>query len=178
MNDVIWKDVPGYEGLYQVSNQGEVKSFAKEHFGLLRKPWIRSDGYLQIQLKVNQKIKNCLVHKLVDEAFNGPVQPGLEVNHIDGIKANCRLANLERVTRQQNVVHAVATGLRVAAKGSSHGRAVLTEEQVAEIRKEVGPLQAGKRLPYGLSGGLAKRYGISRSAMSSILKGGHWSHVE
>ena len=107
----IWKPVVGYEGQYDVSSLGRVRSHVAKKPLLVLSQYRRKDGYLQVQLKVNQKPQNRLVHTLVDEAFNGPRVSGLEVNHVDGDKRNNDIGNLQRVTHQENVRHAWDSGL-------------------------------------------------------------------
>ncbi len=112
MNE-IWRDVVGYEGLYQVSNLGQVKSMNYNHTG---KPRILSKkrgttDYLFVSLSKNKIVKNKYIHVMVAEEFipNG----GLPcVNHIDGNKSNNSAENLEWVTYSQNTRHAIKNGLR------------------------------------------------------------------
>lgn len=100
-----WRDVPGYEGRYQVSNLGSVKSLnylKKGNEAILRRNPIRG-GYLQVKLMNNGKTKNCLVHRLVWEAFNGKIPEGYEINHLNEDKTDCRLINLSLITHKENV---------------------------------------------------------------------------
>ena len=100
----IWKDIPGYEGLYQVSNTGKVKSMNYNHTGV---PGIlataNSNGYRRVCLRsAYKKSNNHNVHRLVWEAFNGPIPEGLQINHKDENKSNNSLENLEIMTPKQN----------------------------------------------------------------------------
>jgi hypothetical protein len=109
----IWKDVVGYEGLYQVSNLGRLKSPPKKgHKGCIMKPSIKKDGYVRIQLIKCSKYKTLYVHRIVAEAFLQHDSERNEVNHIDGNKSNNKLENLEWVTSKQNIEHSIKTGLR------------------------------------------------------------------
>jgi len=107
----IWKDIPGYEGLYQVSNYGQVKSIReKDSLGRRRatrilKPQTNKKGYLHLALSKGDTYKHYLVHRLVAEAFIGERPNDCEVNHIDENKANNRADNLEYVTHTENVRH-------------------------------------------------------------------------
>lgn len=104
-----WRDAPGYEGLYQVSDQGRVKTCATGHI----KAQVLGGKYLQACLSKNGKAKNKNIHRLVALAFV-PNPDGLpEVNHKDGNKANNDAHNLEWVTSSGNKLHAYATGLSV-----------------------------------------------------------------
>lgn len=121
----IWKAVVGYEDLYEVSNKGRVKSLLRG-FPVLRKtPKHVNLGYPYLGLCDNGVHKTCYVHRLVAEAFIPNPLNKEEVNHKDGDKANNDVSNLEWVTHQENIQHAinvlgnhaVVTGkARVAAK--------------------------------------------------------------
>jgi len=178
MTEEIWKDIPGYEGQYLASNIGRIKSMVSKKPGLIRKQDIRRDGYAQVQLKVDQRPVNFLVHRLVDLAFNGPIHDGLVINHLDGTKANNVLSNLERCTSSQNVRHAIGLGLKPPARGESHGMAKLTDADVREIR-EIAKVRTPKgRIPRGVLACLCVRFGIGYSAMGAIIRGEHWSHIQ
>lgn len=116
----IWRDIPGYEGLYQISNCGRVKALPKLQGYIMRSERILTPvvckGYLIVHLSKNGIVKNTLVHRLVAETFidnpdNLPV-----VNHIDGNKQNPKVNNLEWVTQSENVKHAFKLGLAKAPK--------------------------------------------------------------
>ena len=99
-----WKDILGFEGLYQVSNLGRVKSL-KRPYGLkekILKPQINR-GYYQVHLHKNSIEKNYYIHRLVFEAFNGPIPEGLQVNHINEVKTDNSLSNLNLMTRKENM---------------------------------------------------------------------------
>lgn len=98
MNE-IWKDVPGYEGLYQVSNMGNVKSLRKDK---IMSP-AKNKGYYIVNLKNKGQRRHFLVHRLIWDAFNGPIPPGLEVNHINEEKTDNRLSNLNLMTHKENI---------------------------------------------------------------------------
>jgi hypothetical protein len=99
----IWKDIPWYEGLYQVSNLGEIKSFKNNRWGIgqenILKPQKNTSGYLQIILNK----QTYRVHRLVMLAFIW--ESKLDVNHINWIKTDNRLENLEYCTRSENLKH-------------------------------------------------------------------------
>jgi len=109
-----WKDVVGYEGLYQVSDLGHVKSLNYNH---TMKPKVlcekrHSSGYLTVVLCKDGQKRNHSIHILVAGAFIENPERLPCVNHIDGNKANNKVENLEWVTRSQNTRHAIRTGLR------------------------------------------------------------------
>ena len=104
MKNEEWRDVVGYEGLYQVSDQGRVKSFKwnKERF---LKPSMDKDGYLLVTLCAGGKRKTLKVHRLVCEAFHENPDNKPQVNHINEDKTDNRACNLEWCTCKQNVNH-------------------------------------------------------------------------
>jgi len=103
MQKEIWKDVPDYEGVYQVSNLGNVKSFKRNNPKIL-KACLDTPGYKYVVLSKNNKTKNKRVHTLVAEAFLGHVVCGqkLVVNHINFSRIDNRVDNLEIVTNREN----------------------------------------------------------------------------
>jgi hypothetical protein len=114
--DNVWKDVLGYEGLYKVSCFGEVKSIARVSRlnDLTLKPSFSSWGYYIVKLykgNGNAGKKTKLIHRLVAEAFIDNRKNHSEVNHINGIKTDNRLENLEWCTHSENVKHAFTIGL-------------------------------------------------------------------
>ena len=119
----IWKDVEGYEGLYQVSNLGNVKSIPRviksslKHQnkvlrkGRLLKQSLNHNGYPQIVLKILGKCYCKRVHRLVAEVFIPNPNNYPQINHIDGNKLNNKVSNLEWCTAKQNIIHAFKEGL-------------------------------------------------------------------
>ena len=111
MTEEVWRDVKGYEGLYQVSDQGRVKSLERKNsYGRtvkerILKPAFDGWGYLIVTLCAGGKRKNLMVHRLVCEAFNDNRDEKPEVNHINEIKTDNRACNLEWCTRRENLNH-------------------------------------------------------------------------
>lgn len=112
----VWKDVPGYNGLYQVSNTGQVRS-AYYHDWRVLSPKTDKDGYMEVCLYLNSKRSTKKVHRLVAEAFipNGDALP--QVNHVDEDKRNNNVTNLEWVTGKQNVNHGTCVDRAIKTKG-------------------------------------------------------------
>lgn len=117
-----WRDVVGWEGLYQVSNLGRVKSLPrmiefsdgrKRFFcGKILKSKIVGRGYLHVGLCCGAKTKSEYVHRLVATSFIPNPDKCPQVNHIDGCKTNNHVSNLEWCTNGENTKHAYQTGLR------------------------------------------------------------------
>lgn len=102
-----WKAIEGYNGRYEVSNYGRVKSvnmFIGTHIyiGTILSPVITSNGYLKVSLTLKGKRKTCLIHRLVAKAFIKNVNNLPQVNHKDEIKTNNRVENLEWCSRSYN----------------------------------------------------------------------------
>jgi hypothetical protein len=134
----IWKPVSGYDGLYEVSNLGRVRSYHNYGWGRKEKPQLISlytskRGYVQACLCRNNKSIQKDVHRLVAEAFLPEPAPGLQIDHINGIKSDNRVSNLEWVTPQENTLRALAIGLKPS--GEKHRSSKLTQSDVNEIRK-------------------------------------------
>lgn len=127
MEKEVFKDVIGYEGLYQISNYGNVKSLKRYNIFYcgLRNEFLKRPvkekilnfnkskrGYLQVCLTKNGKYRTFLVHRLVAKTFLDDYNDKLQVNHKDGNKENNYVGNLEWCTASENVKHAFDTGLK------------------------------------------------------------------
>ena len=151
----IWKDIEGYEGLYQISNLGKVKSIRFNKERLLK--YDKSTSYLRIKLCKDGIETNYLIHRLVAKAFIPNPDNKPQVNHIDGIKTNNSVDNLEWCTASENQTHALKTKL-IKTK--------LTEEQVLEI---IASNLTQKEL--------ANKYSIKQPTISRIKNNKRWSHL-
>lgn len=164
----IWKPVVGYEGMYEVSNLGNVRSFQKGMNRML-KPCRGRENYLRVSLYKNGKQKSCSVHRMVLTAFVGPVPKGLECGHLNGNRDDNRLENLAYITREENAQHKISHGTQ--AHGERHGMAKLTEDLVEEIKRRY------QRASYHNSNAqeLARKYGVCKSTIQNIVKGRYWN---
>lgn len=172
----IWKDIPNYEGLYQVSNLGRVKSLSRfrkcKNNGLalfkerVMKNRTDKKGYSIINLSKDSKKTTKKVHRLVILAFKGYSK--LQVNHINGDKSDNRLENLEYCTNAENVQHAFDIGLNKGRKGEAHHNVKLTRADA-------------ERIKYGHQGlnqkEIANIYGINKMQVSRIRSGKRWRHI-
>lgn len=129
----VWKQISGYEKLYEISNYGRVKSFQNGKLMILKA--IPLNGYFVVNLYKNKIKRQFLVHVLVAKAFIPNPNGKPYVNHLDGNKMNNCLSNLEWATIAENVRHAYKLGLIKQKSGCEHQDAKLTEEQVRYVRK-------------------------------------------
>lgn len=148
MEQEIWKDIPGYEGLYQVSNLGRVRSLDKsieiqtkrdgktlkpfKSFckGKVLKPSINPDGYAIVQLHNEEKVWYARVHRLVAMAFIPNPENKPCINHLDNTRDNNIVSNLEWCTVKENAQHAAKQGRIIGRLGKPH-----THETKEKIRK-------------------------------------------
>lgn len=130
----IWKDVAGYEGIYEISTHGRVKSH--HNWGgkdRIIKPQPHEKGYHSYRLCKKGVRRKFRAHRLVYVAFIGPIPPELQINHINGIKTDNRPENLEVVDARENSNHALRTGLN-KCHGENSTAAKLTNADVFTIR--------------------------------------------
>ncbi|MFJ5713154.1 NUMOD4 motif-containing HNH endonuclease [Neobacillus sp. NPDC093127] len=169
-----WKDIVGYEGLYQVSNQGDVKGLDRKGVdgrdlkGKVLKPKMNTCGYLQVNLCKNRIKKFLYVHRLVAKAFLNNPNGFSQVNHIDGVKTNNNLENLEWVSPTTNLKHAFSIGLK-SNSGESHSQSKLTEKDVIDIYKRAHSGESQRVI--------AGNYGIVQQAVSDIKLQKSWSYL-
>ena len=122
----IWKDVLGYEGFYQASNLGRVKSLdrtiihkngrVKFYKGVSIKLQMNKWGYLSCPLRKNGKLKLKSMQRIVWEAFNGTIPKGMQVNHINEIKTDNRLENLNLMSPKDNINWGTGISRRSASR--------------------------------------------------------------
>lgn len=127
----IWKDITNYEGLYQVSNTGKIKSFHNDENGKIINPHI-SRGYAFISLSKNGKRTHYLVHRLVANAFIPNPNGYKEINHIDENKLNNAINNLEWCTREYNMAYGSARIRQGISCGNPVEQMVLDDTPIAK----------------------------------------------
>lgn len=172
----IWKDIAGYEGLYQISNLGRVKSLERvviyktgrkqRYSEKVLKVRCNKCGYSYIKLWKNSKHKTLTIHRLVAEAFILNKYNKPQVNHIDGNKTNNCTSNLEWTTGSENIKHAIDNGLIEIKCGESSTSSRLTEKDVLEIRES-----------NDLHRILAIKYGVTRQTIGDIKNRRRWKHI-
>lgn len=164
-----WLPCPGFPD-YAVSDEGEVMRGSSARGatpGAVLRPRPNNRGYMLVYLYAPDGTRrNQLVHRLVAEAFLGPIPLGRECNHMNRDRADNRLANLELITHSENLLYSDA----VRPRGESHKNAKLTADSVRQIRQRFasGELQRV----------IAKELGISRGNVSAIVRGRLWQHVK
>jgi len=128
--------VYGYEDQYYVSSTGIVKSIARvDSLGKFRKerilkPGITQDGYLRVCFFKNGKATHPLIHRVVFESFKHPIPADKEINHLNGVRDDNFLTNLECVTHSENIEHSVNV---LKSNYATYGNARMTEETVRHI---------------------------------------------
>lgn len=163
--DEIWKDIEGYEGLYQVSNYGRVKSLKNKsnHKNELIMKQAIVCGYKKICLSKNSIQKMYSVHRLVAIAFIKNPLNKEEVNHKDGNKQNNKANNLEWVTSSENMKHAFKKRLSKQKIGKENPRSI----QVVKIS-----LKSGKELKvYGSLHEAERKTGVKYTNISKCING-------
>lgn len=173
----MWKEIPGYEGYYAVSDTGEVKSLQRTITTKSNQTYTIPErilkatpvarGYLQVMFCKDNVKKAFYVHRLVAEAFIENPNNEETVNHKDGNKLNNNANNLEWVSYSENNQHAYDTNLH--KKGEGHYKAKLTEEDVKQIRKEYPSVNNYNKL--------AQEYGVSRATIRDIVLKKTWKNV-
>lgn len=155
---------------YEVSDLGRVRRVTRgrgARQGAVLKAW-KTLEYPTVQLYSGTgKAARFYIHDLVAAAFLGKKPNGYQVNHKDGNKSRSELQNIEYVTRSENALHALATGLKVSLRGEMAGRSKLTERDVIRIRQRVADGEIQKDI--------ATEFSVSRSRISLICSGRSWS---
>lgn len=136
-----WRDIKGFEGKYQVSNLGNVRSLDRVtnnrvFKGVTKKPQISNTGYYRVFLCLqNRKIKPFSIHRLVAGAFLERKEGLNIVNHLDGNRLNNVLNNLEWTTISGNTLHSYKNKLQVMGIGEDNPASKYTEEQIIEVKR-------------------------------------------
>lgn len=175
----IWKDIKDYEGYYMVSNLGRVKSLdrvattkrgvVKNTKGKILNLTLKNNGYLSVMFSLKDKRKRFHVHRLVAYAFIENIHSKPFVNHINGIKTDNSVINLEWCTHKENAQHALKHNL--TKKGEESTSSKLTENQVIAIRRLYRLNPKFNKLK------LSKKLGVQDTTIHKIIKNQRWKHI-
>ena len=174
MRDVeeIWKDVPGYEGKYKISNKGNLIRLS--HYSKRGRYYPESTphsfknykGYIQTYLCDDNGRKTTTIHRLIAKAFIPNPDNKDQINHKNGIKDDNRIENIEWCNQSENMRHAFDTELKEGLPGEKNGRAILSQEEVDFIKTKYNNGETAKEI--------AKELNLKLSMVRYILKDGGW----
>ena len=173
-----WKDIEGYEGYYQISSHGRVRSVnryvrhpsgkqAQKRGRIFRNGW--KNKSLIAGLTKEGKSRGFLIYRLVAKAFIPNPDNKPEVNHIDGNRMNNHISNLEWSTRSENEKHAYDTGLYISRKGNEHPMSKLSETDINRMKNLLSEGKSKKDI--------SKVFNVSYSHVCKIFKGTTWKHL-
>jgi hypothetical protein len=175
----IWKDIEKFNSEYQVSNIGRIRSKEAIIIRSNGKLYTRvskvlkqslDQGYLKGSVSIDKKMIPYRIHRLVAECFLENPNNYKEVNHINGIKHDNRVENLEWCSRSENMIHAVKTGLLLVTRGSQRTQAKMNEETVLnihELRKKGFQRKD-----------ILKELGITIHMYKGVISNNSWKHVK
>lgn len=180
----VFLPIAGFEGFYEVSNFGRVRSvhryivhrnrWGKTHKALYRgkalKQKINKYGYPEVCIMVNGRRKYITVHRLVASSFILNPKDLPQVNHKNCNKRDNSATNLEWTTPLENILHSIDNNLQNYAKGEQLPQASLTEIQVKEIKKILSEGAMTQRA-------IARKFGVGKNAIYHISKGNTWKTV-
>jgi len=180
----IYNWIDGYENLYKVSNYGNVKTYnwRNSKREAILKPVKTKNGYLQVALQKDGKLKSFKVHRLVALTFLDNQFNKSQVNHIDCNKSNNKIDNLEWCTPKENTAHSIKMGTfsfqsseksvnRFIKRGELNGGALLTDDKVREIRSKFVPRKYTRKM-------LALEYGVKESTIKDVIIRKSWEHIK
>jgi hypothetical protein len=157
-----WRAVVGYEGLYEVSDLSRIRGITR---GKIKKFHVHKRGYAQTNLCKNGIVKTIRIHRIVAEAFIEKVEGKNHINHIDNVRSNNKVSNLEWCTSKENAEH--RDRQKRGTIGERNGNTNLTNKLVDDIRKSY-PKISGYRL--------AKNYNVSHTTIYNILNNKSWNN--
>jgi hypothetical protein len=173
--DEVWRDIPGWEGFYQVSNLGRVRSLdrmvegrgvipIRRRRGKVLKQLRILTGYMAVRLQRDGQSHCVRVHRIVCKVFHGPQPSELhEVAHADGTKDNNAASNLRWATKSENALDRIAIGLPA-------GSGTTSIEQAKSIKRLLGTDLMKKEI--------AAIVGVSKNVVSQIARGKSWAHLD
>jgi len=176
----VFASVIGYDGFYEVSNLGNVRSLDRKLYrsrtksysnlkGRILKSGDNPSGYPTVKLCSYGTGSTKKIHRLVAEAWCIQEEGQVEVNHIDGNKNNNAASNLEWCTKSENIQHAYDTGLKVAIKGEDCVRSILNKEIVTKIRNSFDGGDSIATISLNLE--------LTKSTIRNVVTGRSWAHL-
>jgi len=176
-----WKDIKGYEGFYQISNFGRSKRLYKHTIAkngvnmtfqekILSNNGLDKDGYVLRVLTKDKKARTFKSHRLVAQAFIPNPDNLPEVNHINGIKNDNRVDNLEWSSSRNNQLHSIYILKNKVLKGEEIGNSKLTKDLVLEMRE----LKKNTKITYTE---MSEMYGVNRATIHLAVTGKNWKHI-
>lgn len=180
MGEEVWKTIPGYEGLYEISSHGKVKSvphtrtiirngkpIQQAWSGRMMTTGASTGRYPKVNLSNNGKVTTHHIHSLVASTFLGQRPPELQTCHGDGKSDNPNLSNLRYDTPSGNCADRVTHG--TALIGETHPRAKLTEDKVRAIREDLKTM---------MQKDVSEKHGVPNATVGAISRRRTWKHVE
>lgn len=170
----VWKDIPGFEGFYQASESGKIKSLTRNKCDTVGRNRIFPEtilepinrrGYSHVSLYTT-KLRIRRVNRLVALTFIPNPENKSQVNHINGVKSDDRVINLEWATDKENKAHAFATGLKRGRRGEESNFSKLKSEDVLIIRTSNESAKS-----------LSVKHNVSISLISQIKNNKIWQHI-
>lgn len=179
MNE-LWKDIPNYEGLYQASNMGNIRSldkivpkwnkpYKRKIKGRVLKKHKANGGYNVVALHKNKNQKTYKVSRLIGITWKDNPDNKPEINHKNSIRTDDRAENIEWCTRSENVKHSYDKG-NANQKGEKNAYSKLTKKKVLSIRDKY---DSGKYSQIELS----DMFNISKTTIHNVVKRKTWNHL-
>lgn len=187
----IWKDIPGFEGHYQASNLGKLRSLDRSHFFTtrhktkgfrkikgreIRPKFCAANGYWMISLSKGGKIYYNTLHKVVALTFLIKPEGKYEINHKDGVKINNHIENLEWVTSSENRKHAFKMGLQDKTIAAAKARCGMKASNVRFNNSQIKKIREENKNGLSLRK-LAIKYKCGKSTIFGIVKRQTWRHI-
>ncbi len=174
----IWKSIEGTNDFYQVSNLGRVRSWKsggkivtkRAKTPRILRPYMSKCGYRKCVIFINNKRNKHKISRLVGKAFLSNPQEKPQINHINGVKTDDFLKNLEWCTRSENQIHAYKNKLQLPRQGELCGTSKLKEVDVLRI---INSYESGEYTQYQL----AKMNNINQSTVNRIVNNKRWKHL-
>ena len=176
----IWKEIEGYEGVYQVSNHGNVRSLNYRKTKKVKnlKPQKDKKEYFTVGLCREGRMKWGKIHRLVASAFLPNPDKKPQVNHINGNKSDNRVENLEWATESENQLHAYKTGLKAGSQewgrtlGKVHGKTPRSQQAERCKRPVIAThIQSGKETLFESAAEVERTMGINHAIVPRVCNG-------